>query len=147
MTERADRVRGLTLADGANEFGGLVALLQAARRWPRLRREMRASEGYVAHHLWFALPFTVGILSWWKDEASAYRFAHQPAHLEFWEWATRPGHTRGGWLAFYAFGHGGPLWGNGVRRRVEVFGRFTSSPDGQPPKPTPQQRRAMERET
>ena len=37
MTER---VKGLVLADGANEFGGLIALIQAGRRWPRLRREM-----------------------------------------------------------------------------------------------------------
>jgi heme-degrading monooxygenase HmoA len=137
-----ERMKGLVVADGANEFDGFVAILQAARRWPALRDEMRRASGYVTHHLWFSFPFTVGILSWWEDEASAYRFAHLPAHLEFWEWATRAGHTRGGWLAFYAFDHGGPLWGNGVRKRVASFGRFTPQPSGAPPKGTPAQRRA-----
>jgi hypothetical protein len=139
MTER---IKGLVLADGANEFGGMVAILQAARRWPALRREMQNAKGYVSHRLWIAFPFTVGIFSWWEDEASAYRFAHLPAHLEFWEWATTPGRTRGGWLAFYAFDHGGPLWGNGVRKQVLNFGRFTTPPDGAPPKATPAQRRS-----
>jgi len=139
MTER---VKGLVVADGANEFDGLVALVEAAWRWPGLRREMRAAQGYVSHRLWYSFPTTVGIFSWWEDEASAYRFAHLPAHLEFWEWATRPGHTRGGWLAFYAFAHGGPLWGNGVRKQVLDFGRFTHQPDGAPPKGTPAQRRS-----
>src|SRR5207244_2006906 len=73
-----DRIKGLVLADGANEFDGLFAMVQAAGRWPGLRREMRGAPGYVAHHLWFAWPTTVGILSWWEDEASAYRFAHLP---------------------------------------------------------------------
>jgi len=139
MTER---VKGLVVADGANEFDGLVALIEAAWRWPSLRREMRGAAGYVSHRLWYSFPTTVGIFSWWEDEAAAYRFAHLPAHLEFWEWATRPGHTRGGWLAFYAFAHGGPLWGNGVRKQVLDFGRFTHQPDGTPPKGTPAQRRS-----
>jgi len=136
------RVKGLVVADGANEFDGLVALIEAAWRWPSLRREMRGAAGYVSHRLWYSFPTTVGIFSWWEDEAAAYRFAHLPAHLEFWEWATRPGHTRGGWLAFYAFAHGGPLWGNGVRKQVLDFGRFTHQPDGTPPKGTPAQRRS-----
>lgn len=139
MTER---VKGLVVADGANEFDGMMALFEAAWRWSGLRREMRGAPGYVAHRLWYSFPTTVGILSWWEDEAAAYRFAHLPAHLEFWEWATRPGHTRGGWLAFYAFAHGGPLWGNGVRKQVLNFGRFTHQPDGAPPKGTPAQRRS-----
>ena len=142
MTER---VKGLVVADGANEFDGLVALIEAAWRWPGLRREMRGAAGYVSHRLWYSFPTTVGIFSWWEDEASAYRFAHLPAHLEFWEWATHPGHTRGGWLAFYAFAHGGPLWGNGVRKQVLDFGRFTHQPDGTPPKGTPAQRRSEAR--
>ena len=142
-----ERSKGLVLLDGANEFDGLSALIQAAMRWPRLRREMRAAPGYVTHQLWFSLPFTVGILSWWEDEASAYRFAHQPAHLELWEWATAPGHTRGGWLAFYPFGHGGPLWGNGVRKRTSTFGRFSPAATGDPPRGTPAQRRAAQRNT
>jgi len=139
MTER---VKGLVLADGANEFGGLLPLLQAAWRWPALRREMLNASGYVQHRMWFSFPFTVGILSWWQDEAAAYRFAHLPAHLEFWEWAGEPGRTNGGWLAFYAFAHGGPLWGSGVRKQVKYFGRFTNGPDGQPPRGTPAQRRS-----
>jgi hypothetical protein len=142
MTERS---KGLVLLDGANEFDGLSALIQAAMRWPQLRREMLAAPGYVTHQLWFSLPFTVGILSWWEDEASAYRFAHQPAHLELWEWATTPGHTRGGWLAFYPFEHGGPLWGNGVSIRSSRFARFTPTPTGEPPRGTPAQRRAAQR--
>jgi hypothetical protein len=142
MTER---VRGLVLADGANEFAGPVALMQAAWRWPGLLREMRGAPGYVTHRMWIALPFTVGLLSWWTDEAAAYRFAHLPAHLEFWEWATRGRRTRGGWLAFYAFAHGGPLWGNGVRDQVRRFGRFTPPPTGASPTGTPAQRRAAAR--
>jgi heme-degrading monooxygenase HmoA len=138
-----ERIKGVVLADGANEFDGLVAMLQAAKRWPQLRREMVGAPGYLTHHLWFSWPTTVGILSWWEDEASAYRFAHQPAHLEFWEWATRRGHTRGGWLAFYPLGHGGPLWGNGVQKRVTTFRRFTAAPTGAPPKATPRQRRSL----
>jgi heme-degrading monooxygenase HmoA len=136
-----ERVKGLVLADGANDFGGFVALLQAARRWPGLRRELTTARGYVSHRLWYRWPFTVGILSWWEDEASAYRFAHLPAHLEFWEWATTPGHTNGGWLSFYGYAHGGPLWGNGVPIQVQRFGRFTPAPDGNAPRPTPAQRR------
>ena len=42
----------------------------------------------------------------------------------------------------YAFAHGGPLWGNGVRKQVLDFGRFTHQPDGTPPKGTPAQRRS-----
>ena len=141
MTER---VKGLVLADGANEFGGLIALIQAGRRWPRLRREMVGAPGYVGHRIWYGFPYTIGLLTWWQDEASAYRFAHLPAHLEFWEWAQIPGKTVGGWLAFYAYAHGGPLWGNGVRRQVGRFGRFTPPPTDLPPKKTPAQR-AQER--
>ena len=142
MTER---VKGLVLADGANDFGGPVASLQAARRWPRLRRELTGARGYVSHRLWYRFPFTVGLMSWWEDEAGAYRFAHLPAHLEFWEWAAIPGRTNGGWLAFYAYAHGGPLWGNGVPIQVQRFGRFTPAPDGKPPRPTPAQRRAEDK--
>jgi hypothetical protein len=138
MTER---VKGLVLADGANEFGSLLALVQAGLRWPALRRELTGAAGYVGHRLWYGFPYTVGLLTWWEDEAAAYRFAHLPAHLEFWEWATVPGNTGGGWLAFYGYDHGGPLWGNGVRRQVERFGRFTAAPSGEPPKGTPRQRR------
>src|SRR5258708_39311536 len=129
MTER---IKGLVLADGANEFDGVFAVLQAAWRWPRLLREIRNAPGYVTHRMWISFPYTVGLLSWWEDEAAAYRFAHLPAHLEFWEWATSPGHTRGGWLAFYAFEHGGPLWGNGVGKQVRRSEEHTSelqSPD------------------
>ena len=143
MTERS---RGLVLADGATEFAGLAALVWAAWRWPALRRELRGAAGYVAHQVWFAWPSTVGILSWWEDEASAYRFAHLPAHLRFWEWATTPGRTRGGWLVFYPLGHGGPLWGNGVAKRVRTFGRFTAPPTGDAPRGTPAQRRAISRQ-
>ena len=141
----SERVRGLVLADGANEFGGPLALLEAAWRWPGLRREMLSARGYVGHRLWIAFPFTIGLHSWWEDEAAAYRFAHLPNHLEFWEWARRPGRTRGGWLAFYAYAHGGPLWGNGVTAMVRRFGRFTPAPTGAPPQPTPRQRRSERR--
>jgi hypothetical protein len=144
MTER---IKGLVLADGANEFDGILAVLQAAWRWPRLLREMRSAPGYVSHRTWYSFPFTIGVYSWWADEAAAYRFAHLPAHLDFWEWATHPGHTRGGWLAFYAFVHGGPLWGTGVRKQVREFGRFTTPPDGAPPRGTPAQRRSVERKS
>ncbi len=144
MTER---IKGLVLADGANEFDGVLAVFQAAWRWPRLLREIRNAPGYVTHRMWISFPSTVGLLSWWEDEASAYRFAHLPAHLEFWEWATSPGHTRGGWLAFYAFEHGGPLWGNGVGKQVRTFGRFTAPPTGAPPKGTPSQRRSSARKS
>ena len=135
------RVKGLVLADGANDFGGLIAFLQAAKRWPGLRRELVTARGYVHHRLWYRAPYTVGLLTWWEDEASAYRFAHLPAHLEFWEWAGTPGKTRGGWLTFFGYAHGGPLWGNGVPIQVRRFGRFTEAPDGNPPRPTPEQRR------
>jgi hypothetical protein len=128
--------------DGANEFGGLIALLQAATRWPGLRRELVHARGYVGHRLWYRFPFTVGILSWWEDQAASYRFAHLPAHLEFWEWATTPGRTNGGWLAFYPYAHGGPLWGNGVSAQVKRFGRFVPPPEGSAPRPTPSQRRS-----
>ena len=142
MTER---VKGLVLADGANEFGGFLALLQAGLRWPALRRQLKAADGYLGHHLWYGHPYTVGLLTWWEDEASAYRFAHLPAHLDFWRWATIPGKTGGGWLAFYAYGHGGPLWGNGVRLQVKRFGAFTPPASGGPPKGTPEQRREARR--
>lgn len=138
MTES---IKGLVVADGANEFGSPAALVQAGLRWPGLRRELMGTPGYVGHRLWYGFPYTVGLLTWWEDEASAYRFAHLPAHLEFWDWAIIPGKTNGGWLAFYAYHHGGPLWGNGVRSQVERFGRFTPAPSGGPPKLTPRRRR------
>jgi fumigallin biosynthesis monooxygenase-like protein len=126
---------GVVLFDGATEFAGLRAVAWAAWHWPALRRELVGSTGYLAHRMWFALPWTVGLVTWWEDAPSAYRFAHGPAHLRFWRWAAAPGHTRGGWLAQYRYAEGGALWGNGVRPVVARLGRHVGAPSHGPARP------------
>jgi hypothetical protein len=128
------------LLDGANELTGLRGVIWLALRWQALRRELMGARGYIAHRLWFASPWTVGLTSWWVDEASAYRFARLPEHRRVWAWAAEPGHTRGGWLAHYRYVRGGPLWGNGVRALTARFeGRVPSASD-QPPRRVPRDR-------
>jgi hypothetical protein len=134
--------RELFLIDGANELRGLRSLIWVVRRWPRLRRELMSTEGYVTHRLWYVPPFTLGLTSWWSDRRGAYRFAHQPAHLEFWSWSARADTTKGGWLATYELVGGGPLWGNGVARMMESFGEFVEPASMEPPKPAPEDRRS-----
>ena len=129
--------QGLVMVDGANEFGGVAALWWVIRRWPQLRLEMTGARGYVAHRIWYGFPLTLGITSWWADENAAYRFAHLPVHREFWGWAASGGNTKGGWLAFYRYTNGGPLWGNGVKAMVRRLGRFVPAPPNQPPRPRP----------
>lgn len=127
--------RELFLVDGATEFAGLRGLAGAIRRWPGLRRDLRATPGYVAHRLWFRPPVTIGLLTWWDTERGAYDFARSPSHTEIWRWAAEEQPTRGGWLAVYRLQHGGPLWGNGVAHRVGTFGRFVNAPSGHRPDP------------
>lgn len=138
-------VADLILIDGANELTGIRALWWVVRRWPSLRRELTSAPGYVAHRLWYAPPFTVGLTTWWTDEKSVYRFAHTPTHLDFWKWATRHETTSGGWLATYRYEHGGPLWGNGVRSMMEKFGEFVPAATGEPPQSAPSERRSERR--
>lgn len=132
----------LYLIDGANELRGLRSLWWVVRRWPALRRELTGAPGYVAHRLWYVLPYTIGLTTWWSNERAAYRFAHMPTHLEFWRWAARRGSTRGGWLATYRLERGGPLWGNGVEAMMSRFGPFVGPAPEEPPQPAPSDRRA-----
>jgi len=129
----------LFLLDGANELVGLRALLWVARRWPALRRELTATPGYVAHRLWYAFPYTIGLVTWWESEAAAYRFAQSPVHLQFWTWAIDTRHTKGGWLAHYRYVRGGALWGNGVTTMMRRLSGF-SPPAGHPPRRPPARR-------
>jgi hypothetical protein len=142
VVEDAMSNRTLFLIDGANELRGPRALWWVVRRWPALRRELTGADGYVAHRLWYALPFTVGLTTWWTEERLARRFAHMPVHLEFWKWANRTGATTGGWLATYRYESGGPLWGNGVDAMMKRFGSFVDPPSKEPPRPAPADRRA-----
>jgi heme-degrading monooxygenase HmoA len=103
------------MLDGATELSGLRAAIWVTLHWPRLRRELTGTPGYIAHRLWFGWPWTIGLVTWWADEAAVYKFAHRPEHRRFWAFGADPAHTRGGWLAHYRFTRGGPLWGNGVR--------------------------------
>jgi hypothetical protein len=105
-------------ADPAPRLSGPLALLWVGSRWPALKRELVGARGYIAHRLWFAWPWTIGVTTWWQDEAAAYRSAHMPQHQRFWAWAAETGRTRGGWLAHYRYVRGGPLWG----QRREVVG-------------------------
>jgi hypothetical protein len=123
------------LLDGANELTGARALWWVLRHWPALRREMRATEGYLAHRIWYSPPYTIGLLTWWTDEKAAYRFAHAPQHTKFWRWGSEPGHTSGGWLATYRYLHGGPLWGNGVQSLARTFAGRVPAPGGKPADP------------
>src|SRR5258708_22673994 len=118
------------LLDGANELSGPWAMLWVARRWPALRGELVGARGYIGHRLWFAWPWTVGVTTWWADEAAAYRFAHMPQHLRLWAWAAQPGHTRGGWLAHYRYVRGGPLLANGVRSLATRLANRVPPPPG-----------------
>ncbi len=102
---------------------------------------MSSVPGYVAHRLWWHMPLTIGLTSWWSDEKAAYRFAHMPVHLEFWAYAERKNATHGGWLAVYRLESGGPLWGNGVKAMMDRFGDFVGPSDDRPPQPTPADRR------
>ncbi len=125
------------MLDGANQFSSPRGLWWVVRRWPALRREMTSARGYIAHRVWYAFPLTLGITSWWQEENAAYRFAHLPVHRDFWRWAVSGGQTRGGWLATYQYGSGGPLWGNGVEAMMRRLGSFVPpAPEG-PPRPPP----------
>lgn len=125
------------LVDGANELAGLRALAWVAIHWRALRRDMTRTPGYIAHRVWFALPLTIGLTSWWESERAAYDFARSHGHRMFWRWGSQPGHTRGGWLAFYRYDHGGPLWGNGVAAMVSRLGGRVGRPSGRPPRQLP----------
>ena len=125
------------LLDGANELTGLRALVWVAVHWPKLQREMTSAPGYIAHRAWFSWPWTVGLTSWWADEASAYRFAHLPEHRRFWTWGSKARNTRGGWLAHYRYARGGPLWGNGVRAMTTRLASWTPAATDKPPRPAP----------
>ncbi len=133
MPREADQT--FYLLDGANELSGPLAVLWTARHWPALKRELVGAPGYIAHRLWFAWPWTIGVTTWWQDEAAAYRFAHMPQHLRFWTWAADTGRTRGGWLAHYRYVRGGPLWGNGVQSLATRFADHVPAPSGAPPRP------------
>ncbi len=128
MTER-----DLFMVDGANEFDGIRGLAGMLRRWPRLRRELVSTPGYVSHHVWYGFPTTIGLFTWWESEEALYAFARSHAHEEVWRWAASGGSTRGGWLVVYRMQRGGPLWGNGVERRVRTFRGFVRAPSGAPP--------------
>lgn len=132
----------LVLVDGANQLSGVRALWWVWRHWPDLRREMSGSPGFIAYRLWFEWPLTVGLTTWWADEKSAYRFAHQPVHLQFWRWGTDSRHTRGGWLALYRHDHGGPLWGTGVEAMMRRLGHQLGPAPGKPAKPPQEDRLA-----
>jgi len=134
-------VPGLYLFDGATEFAGPRGILWAVWHWPALRRAMKDTAGYVAHRLWYGFPYTIGLVTWWKDEAAAYRFARTPAHIAFWSFAARGPTTRGGWLAHYRLVRGGPLWGNGVRAMTRRFGEFAPPETNSPPRKAPEPKR------
>lgn len=125
------------LMDGANELTGPAALAWVVWHWPALRRELCSTPGYIAHRVWYAPPWTIGLTTWWRDARSAYTFAHRPIHLAFWRWAEHPARTRGGWLATYRYVRGGALWGNGVRAMTRRLGDLTDAPDGAPPRAAP----------
>jgi heme-degrading monooxygenase HmoA len=125
------------LLDGANELTGVRAVIWLVRQWPALQRELMDSRGYLGHRLWFAWPWTIGLTTWWRDEAAVYRFAHLPQHRRVWAWGAEPGHTNGGWLAHYRFVRGGPLWGNGVRVMASRFAGYVPDPSGAPARKVP----------
>lgn len=129
---------GFVLLDGATQVSGLRSLWWVLRRWPALRKEMMTAGGYIQHRVWYVLPYTIGLTSWWEDEKSAYGFTRLPVHLAFWKWGTNAGHTRGGWLATYRFVGGGPLWGNGVESMMSTFGGVIPPAAGRPAKPPPE---------
>ena len=138
----SEPARGFFLLDGANELTGLRAAFWVVRNWPRLRGELTGAPGYIAHRAWFARPWTIGLTTWWADEAAAYRFAQLPEHRRFWAWASEPGHTRGGWLAHYRYVRGGPLWGNGVGSMTSRLEGWVPTPSGQPARRPPGVRRS-----
>ena len=78
------------LFDGATEFAGPWGLLWALWHWRALRRAMKDTPGYLAHRLWYGFPYTIGLVTWWKDEAAAYRFL--PQRLARQQHQRRPGH-------------------------------------------------------
>jgi hypothetical protein len=129
--------RGFVLIDGANEVAAVWRFWWVVRHWPRLRRALTGSPGYIGHRLWFRWPRTIGLMSWWTEEKDAYRFAYTPAHLEFWRWGHQSRHTRGGWLALYRYVDGGPLWGNGVETLARTFAGVVPPPSGAPARPPP----------
>lgn len=107
-------VRPMILADGASHVRGLRGWIGLLRRWPRLRRELMAAEGYVAHRIYIAGPTTIGLLTWWDSRKAMIQFAHGPTHHDVWEWAVRQKRTHGGWLTTYELKGGGALWGSGT---------------------------------
>ena len=142
LEKPVDGTAQFVVLDGANHLSGARAMWWVLRHYPALRREMKSTDGYLQHRVAFSPPYTLILTSWWADEKCAYRFAHRPVHLKFWQWAARnPENTRGGWLAVYRYERGGPLWGDGVpimRRGLEALVPFPNHGD---PTPTPDDRR------
>lgn len=128
--------RPIVLVDGATQVRGIRGWIGLIRRWPALRKELRASEGYVAHRLYLAGPTTVGLMTWWESRKALMRFAHGPRHHEVWDWAVRRNSTHGGWLATYQLAAGGPLWGSGTPL-ARVFSAHMQAPDAAPPQGCP----------
>lgn len=126
----------MILADGASQVRGLRGWIGLVRRWPRLRRELMASDGYINHRIYITGPTTIGLLTWWDNRKSMMRFAHGPAHHEIWEWSVRRNGTRGGWLATYELQGGGALWGTGTPL-ADTFGDKVPVADAAPPKRCP----------
>ncbi len=140
MNRLPEPKRTLYLVDGATQLRDLRGWLGLIRRWPGLRKQLVNAPGYVSHRVFLISPMTIGLMTWWEDERSLYRYAHAGAHREIWEWAERKGTTRGGWLAIYQFEGGGAFWGSGTKLR-ETFGDFAAV-TAEPPRPAPRERDA-----
>lgn len=126
----------MILADGASHVRGVRGWIGLLRRWPRLRRELMASDGYVAHRIYIAGPTTIGLLTWWDSRKAMMKFAHGPAHHDVWQWAVRQNRTKGGWLTTYELRGGGALWGSGTPL-VGIFGEHVPVSSAAPPEGCP----------
>ncbi len=126
----------MILSDGATEVRGWRGWIGLLRRWPKLRRELMAADGYVKHRIYLAGPTTIGLLTWWESRKSLMQFAHGPAHHEIWVWSVRDNRTKGGWLATYELKKGGALWGSGTPL-AGVFADQVPAVSAEPPRRCP----------
>jgi heme-degrading monooxygenase HmoA len=85
---------------GGTEYSGVRALVGLVVRWPRVRRAMRRSPGYLDHRVWYCYPFTIGTTSFWETQEQLLAFARSAEHREATAWMHRPGIARGAFIRY-----------------------------------------------
>ena len=116
---------------GANHYRSPLALLQQLAMWPRIVRELKASDGYLWHRSYWQFPLVIGLAVGFRDRSSLLRYARQDEHRRAMHWSTDEGHTNAGFIRMFNASPRG--YANGVWRAEEPemrhIERFTAVRD------------------